>query len=173
MPPNSETRYKLHTRKITVEGYRRADGLYEIEGHLSDVKTFDIARDGVERPSGSPMHEMRSRLTVDATLRIVDAEAQSLATPTQFCMAIAPAYRALVGMSLTPGFTREMQERLGGVKGCTHHTELVRAMAMTAYQVIVPIAAPGDGKPTQLDKCYGVASDGPYVAKFFPAWYRG
>lgn len=173
MSPKSETRHKLHTRNISVEGYRRADGLYEIEGHLTDVKTFDVACNGVDKRAGSPMHEMRLRITVDADMRIVDAEAQSLATPTQFCTEIASAYRALTGMRLTRGFTRDVQERLGGVKGCTHHTELVRAMAMTAYQVLVPIAAPGNGKPTQLDNCYGVASDGAYVAQFFPTWYRG
>lgn len=167
-----QARQKLHTRRITVEGYRRADGLYDIEARLTDVKTHDWFMNGVDKPAGSPFHDMVLRITVDGDQRIVAAEAQSVATPTQFCTAIASAYSALAGMRLTGGFMRKVQEQFGGVKGCTHHTELVRAIAMTAHQILVPIAAPGDGRPLQLDKCYGVASDGEYVARFFPAWHR-
>jgi len=172
-PAARPPREKLHTRHIEVNGYRRADGLYEIEGHLTDVKTHDVAENGVDKPAGSPMHEMSLRITVDTDLCIVAAEAQSHATPTPFCAAAASAYSALSGMRLGSGFMRNVQERLGGVRGCTHHTELVRAMAVTAYQILVPIAAPEDGRPTQLDKCYGVARDGEYVARYFPTWYRG
>ena len=36
----SAARESLHTRSITIGGYRRADGLYDIEAHLTDVKSF-------------------------------------------------------------------------------------------------------------------------------------
>ena len=37
-PP--EARERLHTRSIEINGYRRSDGLYDIEAHLTDTKTF-------------------------------------------------------------------------------------------------------------------------------------
>ena len=33
-------RERLHTRVIEINGYRRADGHYDIEAHLTDVKSF-------------------------------------------------------------------------------------------------------------------------------------
>lgn len=33
-------RERLHTRAIEINGYRRADGRYDIEAHLTDSKSF-------------------------------------------------------------------------------------------------------------------------------------
>ena len=33
-------RETLHTRRIEINGYRRADGLFDIEAHLTDRKSF-------------------------------------------------------------------------------------------------------------------------------------
>jgi hypothetical protein len=38
----SADREPLHTRSITCRGYRRADGLWDIEGHLRDVKDYSF-----------------------------------------------------------------------------------------------------------------------------------
>ena len=35
-------RERLHTRQIECHGYRRADGLFDIEGHSTDTKTSPI-----------------------------------------------------------------------------------------------------------------------------------
>ena len=59
-------REHVHTRAITIEGFRRADGLYDIEAHLTDAKTFgqtNYDRGYIE--PGEPIHDMRLRLTVD------------------------------------------------------------------------------------------------------------
>jgi Protein of unknown function (DUF2889). len=34
-------RSRLHVRAVTYEGYRRGDDLFDIEGHLTDVKDHD------------------------------------------------------------------------------------------------------------------------------------
>jgi hypothetical protein len=39
-PPVS--REELHTRAITLHGYRRDDGLFDIEAHLIDTKPFAL-----------------------------------------------------------------------------------------------------------------------------------
>ena len=56
---------------IECRGFRRADGLWDIEGHLTDTKTYDFDtqfRGTVA--SGAPVHEMWLRLTVDDDLVI-------------------------------------------------------------------------------------------------------
>ena len=35
-------REPIHTRAIDLRGYRREDGLWDIEGHLTDVKCYDF-----------------------------------------------------------------------------------------------------------------------------------
>ena len=65
------------------------------------------------------------RITVDRELRIVDAAAATDAMPyAGACDAITPDYAKLVGLSIGPGYLRHVKERLGGVLGCTHLTEL-------------------------------------------------
>ena len=67
LPPTVE-REHLHTRSIEIRGYKRADGLYDIEGHLVDTKPFDFKLAAGMRPSGQPIHDMWLRITVDRTL---------------------------------------------------------------------------------------------------------
>lgn len=37
--PESPNRTELHFRRIVMRGYRRDDGLYEIDGRVVDTKT--------------------------------------------------------------------------------------------------------------------------------------
>ena len=38
-------RERLHTRRYEFDGYRRADGLWDIEGHMTDTKTYTFKND--------------------------------------------------------------------------------------------------------------------------------
>nr|WP_314533097.1 DUF2889 domain-containing protein [uncultured Pseudomonas sp.] len=49
------------------------------------------------------------------------------------------AYGALVGLRIGTGFKQRVAERVGGLKGCTHLTELLGPMATTAIQTLAPI----------------------------------
>ena len=115
------------------------------------------------------------RITVDRELRIVDAEASTEAMPYDgYCDGITPDYARLIGLSIGPGYLRHVKERLGGVLGCTHHTELAGALATAAYQTFAGqgLMSP-DRKPPQLDRCHALDSHGPVVARFYPKWYKG
>ena len=70
LPPPDTAREPLHTRQVTCTGYRRADGLWDIEGHITDRKSYDFQRDGRTVPSGDPIHEMWIRLTLDNRLTV-------------------------------------------------------------------------------------------------------
>ena len=37
------TREELHFRRIDMRGYRRSDGLFEVEGRVTDRKTQDFS----------------------------------------------------------------------------------------------------------------------------------
>ncbi len=77
-------REHMHTRHIECRGYRREDGLWDIEGHITDVKTYSFKNQWRgEIASGEPVPEMWLRLTVDDELLIHAAEAATDAGPFQ------------------------------------------------------------------------------------------
>jgi hypothetical protein len=175
LSPSAVPRQSLHRRNITIRGYKREDGLFDIEGHLHDTKDIDFRVASGMRSAGEPVHSMWLRITIDATLTIVDAEAASDATPYPGdCDQIAPDYRKLIGLAIRPGFTDRVRKRLGGVHGCTHITELVGSLATTAFQTFAGQGLQNpDEKPFQLDRCHALRTDGPTIARYYPKWYRG
>ena len=70
----------MHTRAIECKGYERQDGLWDIEGELTDTKSYLHTRrqGGRERKPGEPVHHMWLRLTIDLDMRIHDAEAATV-----------------------------------------------------------------------------------------------
>ena len=61
-------REELHFRRIDMRAWRRADGLYEVEGRVTDHKPHDFTTaDGMKRvPANEPIHDMGVRLAVTA-----------------------------------------------------------------------------------------------------------
>jgi len=180
-------RQPIHTRTVTCRGYRRRDGLWDIEGHITDVKAYAFDNDyrGRVEP-GDPIHEMWIRLTVDDTLTIRAVEAETDNSPYAMCGAITPAYEALVGLSIRPGFTRQVRQRLGGAKGCTHLTELIGPVATTAFQTVYPVLARERGqggaatgtreenagaRPALLNSCHTFAASSEVVKRIWPEHY--
>ncbi|HEX9684589.1 MAG TPA: DUF2889 domain-containing protein, partial [Burkholderiales bacterium] len=50
LPISAVERELTHTRRVRYEGYKRADGLWDIEAHLTDVKNHDFTlKTGVRR----------------------------------------------------------------------------------------------------------------------------
>ena len=167
-------REKLHTRRIVIDGYRRADGLWDIEGHLTDVRQRDIPlRTGV-RLAGTALHEMLVRITVDDTLKIVSAAAETSASPYPgTCENITPDYARLEGLRIEAGFRREVGKLFGGLRGCTHITDLLVNIGTAAIQTVAPETEKTSGeKPRKLDGCHALDTTGAVVAHYYPAWYR-
>ena len=194
-PPEREL---LHSRDIVLRGYRRADGLYDIEAQLTDSKSQGFGnqhRGYIE--AGEPIHGMWMRLTVDDTMHIVACEAASDHTPYAVCPAAAANFARLAGLRIKPGFLKDAARRVGGSVGCTHLRELLQQMATTAYQTIRPaqarreataqgdaekrgsdrfdarIAAKMGGAPAVLNTCIAYASDSPVVQRRWPDFYTG
>lgn len=174
IPPPEVEREKIHTRTLTVEGYKRADGLWDIEGTLTDVKTRDFAFHIVPVASGKPIHAMRLRITIDAAFTIHAAHAVSEAVPYPgICNTIAPDYSQLQGLQIKAGFRRKVMALFGSTRGCTHITDLIFTVATGAIQSLAgQIAQDDNDKPFQLDGCHALDRSSPVVAHYHPRWYR-
>lgn len=179
-------RQHIHTRQVHCRGYRCDDGLWDIEGHLVDTKTYAFDSDYRGRiEAGDPVHEMWIRLSVDDDLIVRAIEVVTDKSPFPVCPAIAPNFTRLVGLSLRRGFLSKVRERLGGVEGCTHLVELMGPIATTAYQTIYPYRQRlarerGDASPQPLQErprligtCHAFRSDGEVVKRLWPDYYTG
>ncbi|MCW5653415.1 DUF2889 domain-containing protein [Hydrogenophaga sp.] len=174
--PPPKPRAPLHTRQVTCTGWLREDGLWEVEGRLSDVRAYDmdpafVRGNAVMRKSGDPIHLMSLRIALDDSFTIVEALAVSHQTPYADCMEINATYEQLVGLRIEAGFSQAVKTRFRGVLGCTHLTELLGPMATTALQSIRPamerqrhlqgLPPRDDGpRPALLNSCHGLRRGG-------------
>jgi len=168
-------REHFHTRSIETRGYRRRDGLWDIEAHLVDSKSYAFPNEHRgEIGAGEPLHDMWLRLTIDEDLVVQDLEAATDAGPYGVCPEITPNYRNMIGARIGPGWRREIKARVGGVKGCTHLGETLAAMATVAYQALYPVLIrKKSGKfssepPPLLNSCHAYRSDGDIARKLWP-----
>ena len=181
MPLSSPVKRKpLHNRHVHCEGFLRDDGLIEIDGHMTDTKPFDFPnqdRGGAIR-SGEALHGISARITFDNSMTIVDAEAILDHTPYNYCKNIAPVFKKIIGIKIGPGWRGRIQEVMGGIKGCTHLTELLGPMATTAFQTMVSVNIPdyvpnAENRgirqlPKFINTCYTHAEDSPVVKAHYP-----
>lgn len=169
-------RERVHTRRLEIEGFRRDDGLLELDASLIDVKDCDYPIASGVRPAGVPVHLMRVRVTLDAQFNIVAAEACSDFVPYPGdCDTIGPAYAGLVGLNLVRGFRKTVGEMFADVRGCTHITELLNALPTAAIQTFATFRRDNedDGeKPFQLDRCHALETSSAAVQRYYPKWFR-
>ena len=129
------TRERVHQRKINLEGYARSDGLMDIEGEIIDTKGYDFPNE--ERgiiASGEALHHMKVKITIDDSLTIVEAEAETVAGPYSICPSATLGFGALVGIQIGSGWRGKVRQAIGGITGCTHITELMGPVATVAIQ---------------------------------------
>ncbi|HET9018227.1 MAG TPA: DUF2889 domain-containing protein [Acetobacteraceae bacterium] len=170
-------RERLHRRAITIEGFRRADGLFDIEAEITDTKTYALPLEGREAAAGDPLHNMRMRLTVDESLTIIAAEASTEAGPYLTCVGGAATFARLAGLNIGKGFVRSAMARMGGPEGCTHIRELVQQMGTVAFQTMWGQRTRKVDEKTMaarmVDSCHAYAADGAVVRRRWPELYTG
>ena len=189
--PAPAPREALHTRRYDFRGYRRNDGLFDIEGRMVDTKDYDFPnewRGTVE--AGAPVHDMRIRLTLDDHFTVRDIVVKTAAAPFAICGDITPAFDVLKGTTVAKGWTRTLRAHFAGSHGCTHHVEMLRAMGTVAFQTIYGYrekakrdsglsktdGPPTDSKPGKrpgfIDTCHALASGGEVVRTHWPEFYE-
>jgi hypothetical protein len=189
----STGRELLHKRDFAFEGYKRADGHYDIEGRMTDRKTYAFPNDfRGEIQADEPLHDMRIRVTIDDDFKILDVVAETAAAPFAVCPAITPVFASLKGVRIGRGWSALLKEKFGGVEGCTHHVELLRTLATVAFQTIYgaqqrqrreKAGPPGETmagenvgakkkRPAFIDTCHALAADGEVVKQSWPDFYQ-
>ena len=180
LPPPSASREALHTRTIRAQAFTRADGQWDIEAQLTDIKAYDFpAAFGGTHEAGKPVHHLLLRITIDKTFTITEAVAAYDAAPYgAACTAITPTYQQLIGLNLVKGFRRAVRERFGRTAGCTHMTELTDVLPTVAIQSManrVHSPNPPTGneatRPFHVDGCHAMHSSGEVVKAKYPRWY--
>ncbi|SAK96199.1 hypothetical protein AWB79_07313 [Caballeronia hypogeia] len=169
---SSVARDRLHTRQISIEGYRREDGLWDIEACLLDRKDYDLNLVSCARKAGEAIHCMRLSWTLDSSLTILAVEVAMDAFPyAGACDAIAKRYEKLVGLRIGAGFRRAVGDLFRDVNGCSHITELVGTMAAGSIQTLAPYLKRDDEtRPFQIGGCHAWAPDGALVKTYYPKW---
>lgn len=180
LPPSDSDRELLHRRNIVAEGYRRRDGLFEVEARLTDTKTTEAATpaEAALRKPGGVLHDILLRLVFDENMKVHDIVAFTEAAPYPACPNAHAALGSLKGLSMSSGWSRTVRERLGGVNGCTHLVELLGPAATTAFQTLAPLRMSrpdpldANGRPVKIDSCHAYARDGELVKVRWPAFYE-
>lgn len=172
-------RNQIHTRKIQAQGFQRDDGLWDIESRLIDTKSYsfeNVERGGIN--SGEAIHDISVRITINDELTVQSAEAVIDSGPFSMCGDITPAFDALEGLTIKPGWRKSILQRLGGVKGCTHIVDmLLGPVAVTAWQTVNPARqkrnTPATGnKPALLNSCHSFSASSPVVKREWPDFYE-
>ncbi|WP_236078520.1 DUF2889 domain-containing protein [Paraburkholderia domus] len=170
-PSDQSMRRLVHARRIVCMGYERDDGLFDIEGRMVDTKGHDSDLLFKVVPAGSPIHEMRLVVTIDAQLVIRHIQAHTDVGPSRFCAEINAAYGSLKGLSIGAGFMKEVKNRLAGPGGCTHLTELLGPIATTAIQTLMGLRSSTARRSAPADDSSGVQAH-PMVDSCY-AWRAG
>ncbi|HAG73751.1 MAG TPA: hypothetical protein DCL66_16245 [Gammaproteobacteria bacterium] len=183
--PEPTARRHIHTRAIHYRGFEREDGLWDIEAHMTDTKTYSFRNDWRgEMAIGEPLHEMLLRVTIDDGFIIRNVIAATDHSPFEMCPEITPVYNSLVGIKMGLGWRKAIRMKVGGVDGCTHLTELLFPMATVAMQTIWPLMSHrknqsdsnvGDSKkrPAVLDTCHAWSTESRVVKENAPKYYTG
>ena len=124
----SSTAVPVHRRSIEYEAF-------EVDGALTIVGKLQDSRPWAQAPDVGRVHDMELRVTVRMSdFTITDAEAVMRTFPHAECPSIVEAFRGMVGLSVARGYTRAVQERFGGVSGCTHLEHLARSLRPVVIQ---------------------------------------
>ena len=178
--PASPNRKALHDRVVHFQGYERADGLFEIDAHLVDRKSYPLDIPGEERvlPPGEPVHDFWLRVVVTRDLEVREIVTASDAVPHAECHGGGAALASLVGQRIAAGWTERVKRAVGGRQSCTHLMELLVTLGTAAFQTIARVRlarfdeAGKDGRPARIDSCYALAAGSPVVLRLWPAHYR-
>ena len=121
----------LHRRSIEYEAFDGGDDLI-IVGHLRDSRPW-----AVDGRSIAVVHDMELRVAVRiGEMVITEAGAVMHTFPHTECPGIVDAFGGLVGLNVARGYTREVQQRFGGPRGCTHLEQLARSLGPLVIQAV-------------------------------------
>ena len=174
------TREEIHHRQLSIRGYRRSDGLFEVEGHISDRKSHDFQtfRGGRNVAANTPLHDMVVVLVFDQDMVVQSVRTSMNAYPYEVCVGGGDSLQVLVGLRIGAGWNSEVRKRLSVCDTCTHVRDLLAPMATTAFQTMAetrrhqPDQRNATGRPTKIDSCYAYSASRELVKRHWPDYYQ-
>lgn len=179
--PILEDREHIHTRTITINAFRRKDGLMDVEGCIIDVKPFPHQLMDTSRKAGEPVHNLSIRITLDDSLTVKDAVASMDRGAHDMCPQAEPNFSNIIGLQIGPGWNKKIKAAMSPGLGCTHIIEMLAQMASGAMQA--SWSRKPDDKVEELteehremgagmlNSCYPYREASPWVKKHFPDSY--
>lgn len=123
----------VHSRDIAIRTFPADPGRVVVEGRLCDERLVSGIRWNGDTETPGVVHRIVVRLLLgEWPPTILDAEAEMLDVPHPLCPTTLDSIREVVGVSIVPGYGKEIQERLGGIRGCMHMAHLVGVMGTAA-----------------------------------------
>lgn len=198
----------VHRRTMVFEAYEEG-GVLQVTAELRDERPWVAVRSGApgagtetgadpeagaDAGAGTEtgadpevLHHMVLRCTLGTDdMTISEAVVEMHRFPHAECPAIAPAFGALVGLSVVRGYTAEVQRRFGGVAGCTHVALLARMLGPAVVQAVASSRAraqarglateevvSSSGTPWMRDSCHVWAEGGIGEQKLALGWRPG
>ncbi len=120
-PTDQVTREEIHFRRIDMRGWLRSDGLYEIEGRVTDTKPHDFKAPNGPKvvPAGEPLHDMGVTLVFDTSMLVHEVRVFMASTPYEPCVDASDSLQVLKGLRIAGGWAGEVRKRLAGPLSCT------------------------------------------------------
>lgn len=183
LPKPDQDRDHIHTRTIAITAYDRADGLMDVEGHITDVKPFDHQMMDGFRKAGQPVHDLSIRITLDDDLTVVKAVASMDQGAHDLCPRAAPNFSRIEGLRIGPGWNKNVKAAMAPGHGCTHIIEMLAQMASGAMQANwgrkreetgTKMTPPEDREmsPGMINSCYPYRQNSPWIKEHFPRQFN-
>lgn len=181
LPEAEVTREELHVRRIEFRGFRRSDGLFEVQADLTDRKPheFNPPSGGRRVPANEAIHDHGLRVVFDADMVIRAVETSIRAYPYRECSQGGETLQALVGLRIGAGWGGEIRRRLPAANTCTHLREMLIPLATAAFQSMHMVRmqqqrdeVDAQGKPRKIDSCYAYGASRELVQKLWPAFHQ-
>lgn len=174
------TREELHLRRIDFRGFRRSDGLLEVEARLTDRKTHDFQpfSGGRYVAAGDTIHDHGLRVAFGEDMVIREVATAIRAYPYRECPGGGDTLQAMVGVRIGPGWSGEVRKRLPAGDTCTHLKEMLIPLASAAFQTVYSVRmghsddSDASGRPRKIDSCYAYGAGRELVALQWPAYHR-
>lgn len=124
-----------HQRRIEMSTYPVDETHILSKGRLIEERIKPYYKFTGERVESGPLHNLEILLLVRIPdLVIEDIEVITGTLPREDCHKIHHSLDAVIGLSVSRGFSSKVREIAGGVKGCTHLTHLLITMAPAIQQ---------------------------------------
>jgi hypothetical protein len=173
-PASEVPRQLVHRLDLSMQAYRREDGLHDLEVVLTDVKPHTFSSSKRVFLAGVPVHRMTLCVTIDDSCNIVRVAADMPSTPFPgVCPAAVERMQCLVGCNLWKGFSRELTTQLGPADRCSHLVMMAKQLPALAVQALMHREPVSGQRPLKIDGCHAWQASGVLVKEHLPEWYTG